>query len=77
MHTLFTFFIVSSWFNHRHEEIVPFFEFIENDEKIRGMMIDSSVSQTTLEEVFLNVSYRSMLHFRIFFSSNFTYLLHL
>ncbi|XP_065915324.1 ABC transporter A family member 1-like [Dysidea avara] len=44
----------------KQEEIVPFFEFIENDRKIREMMIDSSVSQTTLEEVFLNVTTREL-----------------
>ena len=41
---------------HRNTEIVPFFKVIEGDESIKKMILDYSISQTTLEEVFLNVS---------------------
>ena len=41
---------------HRQEEIVPFFQFLENNSNIAAKVLDSSISQTTLEEVFLNVS---------------------
>ncbi len=40
----------------RHREIVPFFKVIEGDSHITGVIQDYSISQTTLEEVFLNVS---------------------
>ena len=44
------------YFYCRHEEVVPFFEVIEKDEAVADMILDYSISQTTLEEVFLNVS---------------------
>ena len=36
--------------------MVPFFEVIERNEKVASIVMDYSISQTTLEEVFLNVS---------------------
>ena len=41
---------------YRHEEVVPFFEVLEKEESVAAMVMDYSISQTTLEEVFLNVS---------------------
>ncbi len=41
----------------RNEAIVPLFKVIEGDPNIGRMVVDYSISQTTLEEVFLNVSY--------------------
>ena len=35
---------------------MPFFEVIEKNESVASMVLDYSISQTTLEEVFLNVS---------------------
>lgn len=40
----------------RNTEIVPFFKMIEGDQNVSDMILDYSISQTTLEEVFLNVS---------------------
>ena len=40
----------------RNAEIVPFFKVIESDQTMKRMILDYSISQTTLEEVFLNVS---------------------
>ena len=40
----------------RQEEIVPFFQYLESNSSIAEKVLDSSISQTTLEEVFLNVS---------------------
>lgn len=40
----------------RHEEVVPFFEVLEKDESVSCLVMDYSISQTTLEEVFLNVT---------------------
>ena len=37
-------------------EIGPFFKLIESDSNLALLIIDYSISQTTLEEVFLNVS---------------------
>jgi len=42
--------------NHRQDQVVPFFQFLENNSNIAEKVFDSSISQTTLEEVFLNVS---------------------
>ncbi len=39
----------------RNEAIVPLFKVIEDDPNIGRMVVDYSISQTTLEEVFLNV----------------------
>ena len=39
----------------RQAEIVPFFTVIETDRGVADMILDYSISQTTLEEVFLNV----------------------
>ena len=43
-------------FIFRYEEVVPFFEVIERNEEVASTVMDYSISQTTLEEVFLNVS---------------------
>ena len=43
-------------FLYRNVEIVPFFKVLEGDRNIKDMIVDYSISQTTLEEVFLNVS---------------------
>ncbi len=40
----------------RHSEVVPFFTVIEKDPQVANTVLDYSISQTTLEEVFLNVS---------------------
>lgn len=40
----------------RQEEVVPFFEVLEKDEAMADLVVDYSISQTTLEEVFLNVT---------------------
>ena len=40
---------------HRQAEIVPFFTVIETERGVADMILDYSISQTTLEEVFLNV----------------------
>ena len=40
----------------RNEAIVPLFKTIEEDPNIGRMVVDYSISQTTLEEVFFNVS---------------------
>ena len=40
----------------RHTEIVPFFKVLEGDKQMSTMILDYSISQTTLEEVFLNVN---------------------
>jgi hypothetical protein len=37
--------------------VVPFFEVLEKDESVAEIVINYSISQTTLEEVFLNVSF--------------------
>lgn len=37
-------------------ELVPFFKVIENESQIANVIIDYSISQTTLEEVFMNVT---------------------
>ena len=42
---------------HRHMEIVPFFKVLEGEQQLSTMILDYSISQTTLEEVFLNVSH--------------------
>ena len=39
----------------RQSEIVPFFTILEEDRDVADMILDYSISQTTLEEVFLNV----------------------
>lgn len=39
-----------------HHDIVPFFKILEKEENISSMVLDYSISQTTLEEVFMNVS---------------------
>ena len=36
-------------------ELVPFFKVLENESQIANVIIDYSISQTTLEEVFMNV----------------------
>ena len=41
----------------RQLEIVPFFTVIETDWSLAGRILDYSISQTTLEEVFLNVRF--------------------
>ena len=51
---VFSFTVFSFCF--RNDAIVPFFKIIEEDRNIGQMVIDYSISQTTLEEVFLNVS---------------------
>lgn len=44
----------------KQEEVVPFFQFLENNSNIAEKVFDSSISQTTLEEVFLNVTTREL-----------------
>lgn len=46
----------------RHDEVVPFFEEIEKKEEVASTVMDYSISQTTLEEVFLNVSCYKLYH---------------
>lgn len=36
-------------------DLVPFFKVIENEPQIASMIVDYSISQTTLEEVFMTV----------------------
>ena len=43
----------------RQAEIVPFFTVVERERDVADMILDYSISQTTLEEVFLNVCNRS------------------
>ena len=45
-----------SWI-YRHREIVPFFKVLEGEQQLSTMILDYSISQTTLEEVFLKVSH--------------------
>jgi len=40
----------------RHREIVPFFKVLEGEQQLSTMILDYSISQTTLEEVFLKVT---------------------
>ena len=40
-----------------HADIAPFFRVLENESQIADILLDYSISQTTLEEVFMNVSY--------------------
>jgi hypothetical protein len=40
----------------RQAEIVPFFTVIERERSLADKILDYSISQTTLEEVFLNVT---------------------
>ena len=49
----------------RQVEIVPFFTVIETERSYADKILDYSISQTTLEEVFLNVchSLTSPLHY--------------
>ena len=45
-----------------HDEVVPFFEVIEKNTEVANTVLDYSISQTTLEEVFLNVSQSLVVH---------------
>jgi len=45
-----------SWI-YRHREIVPFFKVLEGEQQLSTMILDYSILQTTLEEVFLKVSH--------------------
>lgn len=47
----------------RQGEVVPFFEVLEKEESVAEMVMDYSISQTTLEEVFLNVNWRFGLNY--------------
>ena len=46
----------------RQGEIVPFFTVLETDRDVADMILDYSISQTTLEEVFLNVRHNMCMH---------------
>jgi ABC-type multidrug transport system ATPase subunit len=48
----------------RQADIVPFFTVIETDRGVADMILDYSISQTTLEEVFLNVTVGELFHDR-------------
>ena len=48
--------LLNLFYYSRQEGVVPFFQFLENNSSIAEKVFDSSISQTTLEEVFLNVS---------------------
>ena len=37
------------------DDVVPFFKILEKEEQIAAAVFDYSISQTTLEEVFINV----------------------
>ena len=43
---------------HSQTDIAPFFRVLENESEIANVLLDYSISQTTLEEVFMNVSYQ-------------------
>ena len=43
-------------FFYSQVDLIPFFKVLENESQISSLILDYSISQTTLEEVFINVS---------------------